>query len=93
MFNREDSGEMLQSFLLAYKIHKAVQEEHRKAVSPIPVFVDSMTPIQKRMADVCKQYSELFSCLCGFESRYMKAHFSNRLVPRCRSRLRNIHGA
>lgn len=52
MFNKEDSGEMLQSFLLTYKIHKAVQEEHRKAVSPIPVFVDSMTPIQKRMADV-----------------------------------------
>ncbi|KAJ8133236.1 hypothetical protein O1611_g386 [Lasiodiplodia mahajangana] len=52
MFSRGDSSDILQQFLLIYKIHKSVQEEHRKATSPIAVFVDSMTPIQKRMADV-----------------------------------------
>ncbi|KAI0873648.1 fungal-specific transcription factor domain-containing protein [Hypoxylon argillaceum] len=52
MFSRGDSGDILHQFLLIYKIHKAVQEEHRKATSPISVFVDSMTPIRKRMVDV-----------------------------------------
>ncbi|KAI0911371.1 fungal-specific transcription factor domain-containing protein [Ustulina deusta] len=52
MFRGGDSNDILQSFLLTHKIHKAMQEEHRKAASPITVFVDSMTPIQKRMADV-----------------------------------------
>ncbi|KAI1125740.1 fungal-specific transcription factor domain-containing protein [Nemania abortiva] len=52
MFGRGDSSDILQQFLLIYKIQKSVQEEHRKATSPIAVFVDSMTPIQKRMADV-----------------------------------------
>ncbi|KAH8156269.1 hypothetical protein CIB48_g11977 [Xylaria polymorpha] len=47
-----DSGDILHQFLLIHKIHKAVQTAHRKATSPITVFVDSMTPIQKRMADV-----------------------------------------
>ncbi|KAI0970884.1 fungal-specific transcription factor domain-containing protein [Xylaria arbuscula] len=52
MFRGGDSSDILQSFLLTQKIHKAMQEELRKAASPITVFVDSMTPIQKRMADV-----------------------------------------
>ncbi|KAI0432310.1 fungal-specific transcription factor domain-containing protein [Xylaria sp. FL1042] len=52
MFSGGDSNDVLQSFLLIHKIHKAIQEEHRKAASPITVFVDSVTPIQKRMADV-----------------------------------------
>ncbi|KAI1117590.1 fungal-specific transcription factor domain-containing protein [Nemania sp. NC0429] len=52
MFSRGDPGDILHQFLLIRKIHKAVQEEHRKATSPIAVYVDSMTPIQKRMADV-----------------------------------------
>ncbi|KAI8946429.1 fungal-specific transcription factor domain-containing protein [Xylaria longipes] len=52
MFSQGDSSEILNQFLFIHKIHKAVQNEHRKATSPISVFVDSMTPIQKRMADV-----------------------------------------
>ncbi|KAI0541396.1 fungal-specific transcription factor domain-containing protein [Xylaria digitata] len=52
MFSGGDSRDVLDSFLLIHKIHKAVQEAHRKLTSPIAVFVDSMTPIQKRMADV-----------------------------------------
>lgn len=52
MFSRGDPGDILHQFLLIRKIHKAVQEEHQKATSPIAVFVDSMTPIQKRMVDV-----------------------------------------
>ncbi|KAI0415124.1 fungal-specific transcription factor domain-containing protein [Xylaria grammica] len=52
MFSGGDSSDILHSFLLVHKIHKAVQEDHRKATSPIEVFVNPMTPIQKRMADV-----------------------------------------
>ncbi|KAK5632608.1 hypothetical protein RRF57_008322 [Xylaria bambusicola] len=52
MFSGGDSNDILQSFLLVQKIHKAMQEEYRKATSPITVYVDSMTPIHKRMADV-----------------------------------------
>ncbi|KAI0508287.1 fungal-specific transcription factor domain-containing protein [Xylaria bambusicola] len=52
MFSGGDSNDILQSFLLVQKIHKAMQEEYRKATSPITVYVDSMTPIHKRMTDV-----------------------------------------
>ncbi|KAJ2989892.1 hypothetical protein NUW58_g3235 [Xylaria curta] len=52
MFSQGDSNDILHQFLLIHKIHKAVQDEQRKAASPITVFVDSMTPIQNRMADV-----------------------------------------
>ncbi|CAM1509178.1 Fc.00g029170.m01.CDS01 [Cosmosporella sp. VM-42] len=34
------------------KLHKALQEEYRKSLSPITVFVDSMMPVQKRMTDI-----------------------------------------
>ncbi|KAI1780368.1 fungal-specific transcription factor domain-containing protein [Hypoxylon cercidicola] len=52
MFNRNKSSDIRELFLNIQKIHKALQDEHRKATAPITVFVDSMTPIQKRMADV-----------------------------------------
>ncbi|KAI0205681.1 fungal-specific transcription factor domain-containing protein [Astrocystis sublimbata] len=52
MFSQGDSSDILQQFLITQKIHKAMQSEYRKAIAPISVFVDSMTPIQKRMADV-----------------------------------------
>ncbi|KAI1352771.1 fungal-specific transcription factor domain-containing protein [Xylaria sp. FL0043] len=66
MFSGGDSNDVLQSFLLIHKIHKAMQEENRKAASPIPVFVDSMTPIHKRMIDVlpgktaCDHFIQLY---------------------------------
>jgi hypothetical protein len=33
-------------------VYKALQKEHHKSLEPITVFVDSIMPIQKRMADV-----------------------------------------
>ncbi|KAI2632282.1 fungal-specific transcription factor domain-containing protein [Hypoxylon sp. NC1633] len=52
MFSRNKSNDIKEMFMNIQKIHKALQDEHRKATAPITVFVDSMTPIQKRMADV-----------------------------------------
>ncbi|KAI1417960.1 fungal-specific transcription factor domain-containing protein [Hypoxylon sp. FL1857] len=52
MFARNKSSDIREMFMNIQKIHKALQDEHRKATAPITVFVDSMTPIQKRMADV-----------------------------------------
>ncbi|KAI1381613.1 fungal-specific transcription factor domain-containing protein [Hypoxylon crocopeplum] len=52
MFSRNKSSDIRDMFLNIQKIHKALQDEHRKVAAPISVFVDSMTPIQKRMADV-----------------------------------------
>lgn len=55
-----------------------MQEEHRKAICPIGVFVDSMTPIQKRMADVlpskstCDQLLQVY--MSGSESVYRVLH-------------------
>lgn len=34
------------------KLHKALQDEYRKSLSPITVFVDSMMPVHKRMTDI-----------------------------------------
>lgn len=47
--NNENLGEL---FVQMQRIYRAMQEEHRKALSPITVFIDSMVPVQKRMADI-----------------------------------------
>ncbi|KAI1807792.1 fungal-specific transcription factor domain-containing protein [Daldinia bambusicola] len=52
MFSRNKSSDIRNLFINIQKIHKALQDEHRKVTAPITVFVDSVTPIQKRMADV-----------------------------------------
>ncbi|PHH55789.1 Transcription factor lepE [Ceratocystis fimbriata CBS 114723] len=39
-------------FITLENIHKYLQVENRKAVTPISVYVDSMLPISKRMADI-----------------------------------------
>ncbi|KAI1341865.1 hypothetical protein F5Y15DRAFT_349800 [Xylariaceae sp. FL0016] len=52
MFSRDNSNDTRENFFMISKVHKALQEEHRKMTVPITVFVDSMTPVQKRMADV-----------------------------------------
>ncbi|KAI0154448.1 hypothetical protein GGR57DRAFT_115327 [Xylariaceae sp. FL1272] len=52
IFSQSENSDIRQSFRLIHNVHKAMQEEHRKAAAPIGVFVDSMTPIQKRMADI-----------------------------------------
>lgn len=35
-----------------HKIYKAIHEDHRRSLSPIAVFTDSLLPVQKRMADI-----------------------------------------
>ncbi|KAI1480465.1 fungal-specific transcription factor domain-containing protein [Daldinia eschscholtzii] len=52
MFSRSKSSDIRELFLNIQKVHKTLQDEHRKVTAPITVFVDSVTPIQKRMADV-----------------------------------------
>nr|XP_036576431.1 zn2cys6 transcription factor [Colletotrichum truncatum]KAF6783169.1 zn2cys6 transcription factor [Colletotrichum truncatum] len=38
-------------------LHKRIQEEYRKSLSPISVFADSVIPVQKRMQDILPQKS------------------------------------
>ncbi|KAI1750150.1 fungal-specific transcription factor domain-containing protein [Xylaria castorea] len=78
MFSQGDSSDIIRQFSLTHKIHKAMQNEHRKATSPIPVFVDSVTPIQKRMADVlpskavCDHLVQFY--MSGSETLYRVLH-------------------
>ncbi|XXG97817.1 hypothetical protein Hte_004131 [Hypoxylon texense] len=78
MFSRNKSSDIRELFLNIQKIHKALQDEHRKATAPITVFVDSMTPIQKRMADVlpsravCDTLLNIY--LSGSETIYRVLH-------------------
>ncbi|TPX11870.1 uncharacterized protein E0L32_007368 [Thyridium curvatum] len=46
---REGARDLFQSL---QKIYSALQEEHRKALAPLTVFVDSILPVQKRMVDI-----------------------------------------
>lgn len=39
-------------FVQLHKIHKTISEDHRRALTPISVFTDSLLPVQKRMADI-----------------------------------------
>lgn len=39
-------------FMTIAQLNKTIQEDHRRDLSPIPVYVDSIMPIQKRMADI-----------------------------------------
>jgi hypothetical protein len=46
---RDTAADVLQSL---QHIYETLQEDQRKALTPITVFVDSMMPVQKRMADI-----------------------------------------
>lgn len=39
-------------FVTLQKVYKELQEDHRRLLEPITVFVDSMMPVLKRMADI-----------------------------------------
>jgi hypothetical protein len=39
-------------FLTLQKVYKALQDDHKRLLEPITVFVDSMMPVLKRMADI-----------------------------------------
>lgn len=52
MANHQGNPAVRDVFVNFRKLHKALQEEYRKSLSPITVFVDSMMPVQKRMTDI-----------------------------------------
>lgn len=52
IFSRSGGEEIRELFVQLHKIYRAISEEHRRALSPIAVFTDSLLPVQKRMADI-----------------------------------------
>ncbi|KAI1851753.1 hypothetical protein JX265_010987 [Neoarthrinium moseri] len=78
MFRKDKPRDIREIFTNIQKIHEALQEEQQKALTPIPVYVDSITPVHKRMADilpkkqVCDQLLSVF--LAGSESLYRSVH-------------------
>ncbi|KAI9158651.1 Transcription factor lepE [Paramyrothecium foliicola] len=44
-----EAKEVLSGF---HKLHRTLQDEYRKSLAPITVFVDSMMPVHKRMTDI-----------------------------------------
>jgi len=78
LFSQGSNSDAVHSFWLIQKIQKAIQEEHKKVTAPIGVFMDSTTPIQKRMADVlpskaiCDRLVRAY--LDGFDLLYRVLH-------------------
>ncbi|KAI2611261.1 fungal-specific transcription factor domain-containing protein [Hypoxylon fragiforme] len=78
MFSRNKTSDIRDLFLNLQKVYRALQDEHRKVTAPITVYVDSMTPIQKRMADVlpsravCDSLVSVY--LSGSENIYRVLH-------------------
>jgi hypothetical protein len=78
MFRKNKPHDMREIFTNIQKIHKTLQEEQAKALAPITVYVDSITPVHKRMADilpkrnVCDRLLRVF--LAGSESLYRILH-------------------
>lgn len=52
LFSRSGSEDVKDLFVTLHKIYKTLSEEHRRALTPIAVFTDSLLPVQKRMADI-----------------------------------------
>lgn len=52
IFSKSRGGDIRMLFEQLHKIHRALQEESKRALAPISVFTDSMLPVQKRMADI-----------------------------------------
>ncbi|KAF7546134.1 hypothetical protein G7046_g9401 [Stylonectria norvegica] len=52
MANHHNFPGVREVFINYKKLHKALQEQYRKSLSPITVFVDSMTPVRTRMTDI-----------------------------------------
>jgi hypothetical protein len=78
MFRNNKPLDLRDLFANIQKIHNSLQEEQYKALAPITVYVDSITPVQKRMADilppksVCDRLLGVF--LAGSESLYRSVH-------------------
>lgn len=52
IFSRSGGEDIRELFVQLHKLYQAISQEHRRALSPISVFTDSLLPIQKRMADI-----------------------------------------
>lgn len=52
IFSRSGGEDMRDLFVTLHKMYRAISEEHRRALTPIAVFTDSLLPVQKRMADI-----------------------------------------
>lgn len=52
MNNMERTDGARELFVSLQKVYKALQEDHQRLLEPITVFVDSMMPVLKRMADI-----------------------------------------
>jgi hypothetical protein len=52
MNNMARSDGMRDLFVTLQRVYKALQEDHKRLLEPITVFVDSMMPVLKRMADI-----------------------------------------
>ncbi|KAJ9149811.1 hypothetical protein NKR23_g4053 [Pleurostoma richardsiae] len=78
LFNGTRDEGAREIFVMMQKINWAMQEEHRRALSPITVFIDSMVPVQKRMADILPKRSAcdrlLESYLTTSEGLYRVIH-------------------
>lgn len=78
MFREDKPREITEVFAKIQKIHRALQDEQRKALTPITVYVDSMTPVQKRMSDIMPKKSVcdhlLHVYLTSSESLYRVVH-------------------
>lgn len=78
MFSKTKPHSVREIFTNIQKIHKSLQVEQGKALAPITVYVDSITPVHKRMADilpkraVCDRLLQVF--LAGSESLYRSVH-------------------
>ncbi|RYP30567.1 hypothetical protein DL766_004839 [Monosporascus sp. MC13-8B] len=78
MFNRNKPADIWELFVNIQKVHTSLQKEYIRATTPMTVFVDSVTPIQKRMADilprkaVCDQLVQVY--IRGTETIFRMTH-------------------
>ena len=69
MRNHPNDPSTREVFYSFKKLHKLLRSDFQKSLTPISVFVDSMMPIQKRMADILPKRH-----VCD---RLLRAYFSN----------------
>lgn len=58
IMSQNKTEEAKELFMALRQYHRMFSDDHRAQLVPIPVFVDSMTPIQRRMADILPKRSD-----------------------------------
>ncbi|KAJ2895682.1 zn2cys6 transcription factor [Zalerion maritima] len=58
MMSQNKTEEVKELFMSLRQLHKVFSDNHRAQMVPIQVYVDSMTPIQRRMADILPKRSD-----------------------------------